>query len=299
MKTFRFQYVLILFIIHLSQSYAYNILAVFPHLGKSHIDVFLPLMKGLTNKGHNVTIISNFPLSKPIPNYRDIDLGGTSQAFVDVIDMAQLDASNRIYKVLNTLFLSYMANMSCETGLSSKALQNFMKTKEKYDLMIIELFNSDCFLSLAHKIKAPIIGLSSCTPMPWTSERFANPTHTAYIPNNNMDYSDKMTFLERVENTVVTLFHQYHYEYFTLSRDEQIARKYLGRKASHVREFIKNSSILLTNTHFTLTLPRPLVPNVVEIGGIHIGKVRTLPKVRKYTNSYLKDQVGRLKTTPF
>ncbi|KAJ8972841.1 hypothetical protein NQ314_000005 [Rhamnusium bicolor] len=279
MRTFKLL-ILILTVIYVRKSNSYNILGVFPHLGKSHVDVFLPLMKSLAQKGHSVTVISHFPLSKPVPNYKDIDLGGSSQVLLDIID---IKPTNRFDKINNILPLSYMANISCEIGLSSKAVQNFMKTKEEFDLMIIEFFNSDCFLSLYYKIKAPIVGITSSTLMPWSSERFANPTHTAYIPNNCMDYSDKMTFLERLENTVVTLYHQYHYEYYTLSRDEQIARKFLGRKASQITSFIKNSGILLTNTHFSLNLPRPLVPNVVEVGGIHIGGIRPLPKVRKYS----------------
>ncbi|XP_018570346.1 UDP-glucuronosyltransferase 1-3 isoform X1 [Anoplophora glabripennis] len=269
----------------LTSSSGLNILGVFPHLGKSHADVFITLMKGLAQKGHTVTVISHFPLSKSIPNYKDIDLGGRSQAFVELLPMDVINPGSRLQMIGNVFLLSYFANISCEVGFSSPAMQKFLKTDEKFDLLIIEFFNSDCFMGLTQKIKAPVIGLSSCTIMPWTSERLGNPTHTAYIPNNNMDYSDQMTFRERLENTVITLIHQAHYQYVTLSRDEEIARKYLGEEASRIREFIRNSSLLITNSHFTLNLPRPLVPGVVEVGGLHIGKTQPLPKnIEKWIN---------------
>nr|QIK00367.1 UDP-glycosyltransferase [Xylotrechus quadripes] len=265
---------------------AYNILGVFPHLGKSHFDVFLPLMKTLAQKGHNVTVISHFPLSQTIPNYKDIDLGGRSMAFVDSVNLQEEDPNSKLNKVNNVWMLSYSGNLSCEVGLSSQNLQTFLKTEQNFDLMIIEFFNTDCFLSLAHKVKAPIIGLSSCTLMPWNSQRFANPTHTAYIPNNNMDYTDHMSFFERLENTVVTLYHELFYEYVVIRRDEGIVRKYMGKEASHkLGQFIHNCSLLLVNSHFTLNLPRPLVPNVVEVGGIHIGGASSLPKnLEKWVN---------------
>lgn len=268
----------LLFLINLSLSYSYNILGVFPHPGKSHVDVFKPLMKALAAKGHQVTVISYFPLIKPIPKYKDINLG-SKHVLVDSFDMKDIDASNRFQRINDVMLLDYIANSSCELGLSSEAVQNFMKTKNKFDLMITEFFNSDCFLGLAERVKAPIIGLSSSTLMPWTSERLGNPTHTAYIPDNLMHFSDRMTFFERVGNTLATLYHQYYYELLMLNRDETTVRKHLGRKSARVREFIRNTSLILVNTHFSLNLPRPLVPNVIEVGGIHVRSLRPLSKV--------------------
>ncbi|XP_018570347.1 UDP-glucuronosyltransferase 1-1 isoform X2 [Anoplophora glabripennis] len=240
-------------------------------------------MKALAESGHKVTVISHFPLIKPIPNYKDIYLG-SKEVLVDAFDMNMIQSS-RFWKINTVFLLSYVANFSCENGLASEAVQNFVKTKDRYDLMITEFFNSDCFLGLAHRVKAPIIGLSSSTLMSWTSERLANPVHTAYIPNNLMDYSDRMTFLERLENTVVTLYHQYYYKYFVLSKDNALISKHLGRKAARVNEFIANTSLMLVNTHFSLNLPRPLVPSVIEVGGIHIRNLRPLSKnIEKWIN---------------
>ncbi|KAJ8946467.1 hypothetical protein NQ318_004513 [Aromia moschata] len=276
---FKFLAIVILFV-YATPLCAYNILGIFPHLGKSHFDAFRPLMKGLAQKGHSVTVMSHFPLTRPFQNYRDIDLGGKNQVFIDVVDIKQEDPSSRLKKILNVWMLADSANLSCEVGLSSSAVQNFLKTEEQFDVMIVEFFNSDCFLGLVQKVKAPVIGITSGTMMPWNSKRFANPTHTAYIPNNNMDYSDSMTFLERLENTVVTLYHEIYYEYVVVSRDERVSERYLGVEPGRIRDFIRNSSLLLTNSHFSLTLPRPLVPNVVEIGGLHIEKTKSVPEFK-------------------
>lgn len=56
----------------LSICHAYRFLGVFPFHGKSHFVMFEHLMKGLARKGHQVDVISTFPLKKPYPNYTDI-----------------------------------------------------------------------------------------------------------------------------------------------------------------------------------------------------------------------------------
>jgi hypothetical protein len=51
---------------------------------------------------------------------------------------------------------------SCELTLNSSALKNVLNQgrREPFDLIIVELFNSDCMLGIAHKLNAPVIGLS-------------------------------------------------------------------------------------------------------------------------------------------
>lgn len=57
-------------------SSAYNILGIFPTIYHSHYKSGSSLMKGLAAVGHNVTIISPFSQSPPLPNYRAIEIDG-------------------------------------------------------------------------------------------------------------------------------------------------------------------------------------------------------------------------------
>ena len=56
--------------------------------------------------------------------------------------------------------------------------------KGSYDLVLIEMFNSDIFFGIAYKTGAPMIGLSSCTMLPWTHDHMAAPSNPSYIPTN-------------------------------------------------------------------------------------------------------------------
>lgn len=51
-----------------------NILGFLPTFAKSHYIAFQPLLKELAIRGHNVTVVSHFPLKDPPPNYHHIDV---------------------------------------------------------------------------------------------------------------------------------------------------------------------------------------------------------------------------------
>lgn len=51
-----------------------NILVFAPMPFKSHFRGFQPLFKELAGRGHNLTVVSTFPLQKSIENYTDIPI---------------------------------------------------------------------------------------------------------------------------------------------------------------------------------------------------------------------------------
>lgn len=53
-----------------------KILGLFPHPGISHFHFFHPIMRGLAERGHDVTVVSHFPDKSPPIGYRDVPLTG-------------------------------------------------------------------------------------------------------------------------------------------------------------------------------------------------------------------------------
>nr|CAI5820367.1 unnamed protein product [Callosobruchus analis] len=127
---------------------SYSILVVFPHPGKSHVDVFLPITKALAEKGHKVTVIGHYPRSRPLSNYKDVSLKNESIRFVEAINVGQIDPSSRLVRYFMPTFLDYMGKTSCEAGMQAKEFQQFIEqhNRHRFDVMIMEMFNSDCFL---------------------------------------------------------------------------------------------------------------------------------------------------------
>lgn len=255
----------------------YKILGLFPHPGKSHFDVFKPLLKELALKGHEVTVVSHFPLEKPIKNYVDINLSEkTNSVLVDVIPLEMIP-SGKLHTYFEPILIHGMGRQSCEDGLQNKQVQQLLKSNKAFDVALIEMFNTHCFAGIIKKLNIPFVGLTSHGLMPWSNSWFGTPGSPSYIPVLFLDHSDRMDFLERVENAVIYVLHNLYYNYVVATNADGFSRKYVGE--SIPGDFMRNASLVLTNVHYSLNRPKPLAPNVIDVGGIHIGKQGKIPQV--------------------
>lgn len=280
------QYCLLLLVFCvIASTFSYKILVIVPYPSKSHFITFKRLFVGLAEKGHNVTVLSYYSLDKSIHNYRSIKFGGlemfySKEKINSILNIKHLTSNRKYLTYLMPLLIEESSQLSCDNGLNSTSVRNFLKEKNHFDLAIVQYFDSDCFLPLAKTFNAPIIRIHTCSLMAWSSDRYGNPNNPAYIPNNLLAFSDKMTFFERVENTLVTFVHDLYINVIAIKKDRTISMKYFGELSNTLHTDILNDSLLLVTTHYTFNLPRPLVPNVIEIGGIHIEKPQPMPQVR-------------------
>ena len=115
-----------------------RILGIFPLHGKSHFIICEQLMKILAQKGHQVDVISHFPLKKPFPNYTDFSLYGSLPNIIN----------NVSYSDFQTFSSSYLENLINLTGnkicelFKYPAINNIIKNPPKdppYDLVIVEV----------------------------------------------------------------------------------------------------------------------------------------------------------------
>jgi hypothetical protein len=89
-----------------------------------------------------------------------------------------------------------------------------------------------------------------------------------------------MSFVERVKNTLLYLESSIVYQQWNLKNDDKVFQRFLGSSAPSVYEVIKNTSLILTNVHESLTPAFPTVPGVVHVGGMHIKTTASkVPKV--------------------
>lgn len=268
---------LLILVVIVIPSDGYRILGLFPHPGKSHFDVFKPLLRELALRGHEVTVISHFPLEKPIKNYTDISLR-EEQVLVDIFSIEDIPPG-KLHQYYEPIAIHNIGKYSCERGLQHEKVQELLaKTKPNYyDLALIEMFNDHCFAGIIRKLGIPFVGVTSHALMPWTNAWFGTPGTPSYIPVLFLDHSDDMNFVERVENTVIYVWNNLYYNFVVAIDSDGFSRKYIGEVIP--RDFMKNASLVLTNVHYSLTRPKPLAPNVVDVGGIHIGKPGKLPVV--------------------
>jgi len=89
----------------------------------------------------------------------------------------------------------------CEMVFKHWNIDTLLQSDEKFELIINEMFGCDCSLGFVHKFKTPHIVLISSVLYPWVNDRTANPGNPAYIPSYFTEYTDRMSFWERLINT--------------------------------------------------------------------------------------------------
>ncbi|XP_047507431.1 UDP-glucosyltransferase 2-like [Pieris napi] len=282
-------------IFFLNEAQSARILGLFPHPGKSHQIVFDPVMKALAGRGHEITVMTFFPHLVAPENYKEVNLQSLTQPQLDFITIDSYEKPSWIKKIpiVGNIWDQYIQHID----LANHALEICKKMiqfppvvdtlKKQYDLVIVENFAGDCMLGLisAFGIKAPVVGLSSPQLLPNKARRMGADDNPAYVPIVTSSFSHKMSFFQRVENTIVHYLSDKVYQ--TLGENERrLIEESFGRRIPDIQELANNQSLILVNSYHVLNGVYPRVPGIVEVGGIHIQpKNDTIPTlIEKYLN---------------
>ncbi|XP_045447432.1 UDP-glycosyltransferase UGT5-like [Melitaea cinxia] len=273
-----------------------RILGLFPHPGRSHHMVFESLLQKLPERGHHVTVASFFPLKSPPANYTDVSFEGITKIGLETIDLncyenpefiLRIPIIGRIYKQIidfNPLWESALS--VCSKAIDWPPLKEALS--KEYDVVLVENFNSDCMIGLLHvyQIKAPVVAMLSSNLLPWSHERIGAPDNPSYVPLITTTFTSRMTFLERMENTFLKLYLNLFYQQKIQMKERAMIEKHYGVKIPELNELAKNISLMLTNTHHAFNGVRPLVPGLVEVGGMHFNPTKkVIPEfIEKFLN---------------
>lgn len=230
-----------------------QILAIEPKGGKSQWNFMKGILHALTDHGHNVTVFTPFPEGHR-KNYTEIDLSKEIIPLVGLdIDFVQTklpECSDLIRSVHN------FSQNTCKIIYNNSVIQSIMNdSKPNFDIIIIELQASECISYLSVKLNIPLIYV-------------APPPIVSYV-------NVPRTFFERLINAILLFYTSSirHYKFWTLS--------IVDTKPMNMVEPIE-PSIVFSNAHDISDVSRPLLPNVIQIGGIHLRPPKRIPNVSKH-----------------
>ncbi|XP_076296635.1 UDP-glucosyltransferase 2 [Lasioglossum baleicum] len=270
-----------------------KILGVSPYPGKSHYSVFEALLKKLAERGHEVVSITHFPQKKPLANFTDVDISSSMPSVISTMSFERFKGTTMIYDMKQ--FLYHCGHYQCEPILLHPEMQRIIKSKEKFDVYMVEVFGSECFLGIGHVLDIPVtVAMISSTALPWSNDMISNPDNPSYIPNIFGRFSDRMNLYERIQNLWHLLYTKYCYRYYSDSPNYRVAKKYLGDDLPDFDSLRSRVSMVLTNGHPVVSPPRAQTPAFKELGGIHIppSGPSPLPKdLKDYLDGQGKDGV--------
>ncbi|XP_073433669.1 UDP-glucuronosyltransferase 1A6-like isoform X7 [Dendrobates tinctorius] len=153
----------------------------------------------------------------------------------------------------------------CKELLDNTELIQSLKD-EKFDALLTDPF-SLCGIILAEDLNVPNVNFLRGMPCTLDYISAQCPSPFSYVPRIFTQYSDKMTFSQRVKNVLVRMLEPY-YCGLTCLPWQQMASEFL-KKDITVEQLLSRTSIWLLRINFAFEFPRPIMPNMVFIGGIN------------------------------
>ncbi|XP_019531373.3 UDP-glycosyltransferase UGT5-like [Aedes albopictus] len=260
-----------------------RILGVFPTPSKSHWLLGSALMKELALDGHDVTDVSPFQLAESPANYHHVKVQTDHVFFDHVMEQFYKEADSSAFsKIIN---LYNVVNFFSNTTLTSPEVKELLRSDQKFDLIILEIFLDDALLGFAEHFKCPVVGMTTHGTLEWINTLVGNPQPLSYVPHVHIGFSNPMDFWQRLTNVLFTILDNYLITHHLYPAQEEIFRAAFPNATRSLSELRKDAvSLVLVNNHFSLSYPRPYVPNMIEIGGFHVKrKVNQLPEnIRRF-----------------
>lgn len=252
-----------------------KILAIVPSPSYSHQVSFKPIWKELSKKGHQITLITTDPMNdESLNKFEEISIRETYEVlnrhnFTSLLNEYKTNPF-KVWAKLSAAFHEVTI-----TILENQRVDKLIKSDAKFDLLIVECINL-IVLPFTFKFKAPTICVMSLEPHYLLHEIMGNPTHPVAYPHPDFGFIGKLTFLERVFTTLVSLYSRYYMNYM-ITEVDVLTKKYFGNGYPSAYEQINKIDMMFINGNHVLGQVRPTVPGVIYISGLHLQERKPLP----------------------
>lgn len=105
----------------------------------------------------------------------------------------------------------------------------------------------------------------------------------SHLPHVMSEVDHKMNFYQRCQNTIFSLYDTIGRRFVHSYKMNEMARHVFSDLEKErgplpdINDLQKSISVILVNSHPALNHPRPKMPGLVDISGIHIRKPKPLP----------------------
>ncbi|XP_057884031.1 UDP-glucuronosyltransferase 1A1-like [Melospiza georgiana] len=230
----------------------------------------------LQQKGHEVVVVApkvtlhikpseNFVMKMyPVP-YTQEDMEKDFKAFFQA-SFEEGSFFERFLKVYRGMKrITDLEFSSCEQLLQNKDLIRYLE-ESKFDAVLTDPF-VPCGVILAEHLSLPSIYFLRGIPCGLDFEATQCPKPPSYVPRVFTDLTDRMTFLQRVKNLLFDIPSIFLCD-FAFEPYSKLASEFLQREVT-VLDLLRKGSVWLLRLEFVLDYPRPLMPNIIPIGGVN------------------------------
>ncbi|KPU80574.1 uncharacterized protein Dana_GF27075 [Drosophila ananassae] len=249
---------------------AADILGIFPYCQPSPFQVVRPYLIALRNRGHKITVITPMEMLDEIEGIEQIEVPMLNRRIQDVVDFDLFD-DFFINKWSESLMASTIYRNMSLAILQDFSVQRMLSDKNvRFDMVILEPSHMDAIYGFAEFYNATLMGFSSVYTDWYTEFLAGNSAPSVYDPISPIGYS--------LDNSLMSMFCNWVYitEEILLDRliyrpsQLSIFKEVFGYSAKKLDDLRSSFSVILINNHFSMGRVRANVPNVIEVGGIHL-----------------------------
>ncbi|XP_033027335.1 UDP-glucuronosyltransferase 1-1-like isoform X2 [Lacerta agilis] len=260
-------------------------LLVLPQDGSHWLSMQIAVEK-LVQKGHEVVVVMPENTLVMQTSSEHFTVRTHSVPYTqEQLNKLQRSMTEHALKNLNFLenIVQLYINVSQITTMFASACRHLLYDRELIQFLQQSNFDAvfsdpvlPCAPILAEYLSLPTVYFLRGLPCRLDLQAAQCPSPISYIPEAFTTYSDHMTFTERVKNVLISMLASlYCYSFYV--KYEHLATEFLQRKITLLELFGK-TSIWLIRQDFAFDYPRPMMPNMVFIGGINCAQKKPLYK---------------------
>ncbi|NXW47407.1 UD11 glucuronosyltransferase, partial [Nyctiprogne leucopyga] len=230
----------------------------------------------LSEKGHEIVVVApetnfyikstkNFVMKMfPVPLTKEEVDEHFQTSIEDVLEEGPfLERTLKIYQSMKRL--SDFSVSGCAHLLYNKELVRYLE-ESKFDAVLTDPV-LPCGQILAEHLSLPSMFFLQQMPCGLDFEGTQCPNPPSYVPRAFTELTDHMNFLQRVKNQLFDILNFFLCD-FVFQPYAQLASEFLQRDVT-VPDLLHHGSVWLVRLDFVLDYPRPLMPNMIFIGGVN------------------------------
>ncbi|XP_017015523.2 UDP-glycosyltransferase UGT4 isoform X2 [Drosophila takahashii] len=258
--------------LHQDFAQAASILGIFSYHLSSHFLVLRTFAGALVKRGHNVTLITPEGMPPDIEGVRHIRIPKLNKRVQDMLESDQLLDFFGNKWMESVMAVTMLSNMSNDI-LTDDAVQRMLQDRsEHFDLVMMEPSGLEALYGLVEYYNATLIGLSGGT-VSWNTEELAgNPAPNIYEPISPIGYSWDPSLLNRINNWIHICEEKLLKNLIVRPAQARIFKNIFRYSEQKFEELRQKYSLILINNHFSMGRVRANVPNIIEVGGLHLSE---------------------------
>ncbi|KAK3925072.1 UDP-glycosyltransferase UGT5 [Frankliniella fusca] len=249
-------------------------------ISPSHYIFVSSLARELLRRGHHLTELVIRPPASPHPNRTSFVI--EDKNFIEEHDINLEEASS--HSLFDEIgFLYEFCEQTTNDTLRSKAFLDLMKhirqKKPKFDVFVLDYPLQETFIGINHEIgRKPMVAMTAFNMPEDVLRLMGSPYFPSLLPYAGVGAhgGEPLTFYERAESLVRWLAYRAYIDWkYRPWVNQLLAEHFPG--SPPLEELEKDVAISLVNTNPALHGAVPLVPSIVEVGGMQAQPARPLP----------------------